>query len=82
MVSYLIMMTTSSAFGINNRITDPLQGEQTEHAPVQVSNVQRKEERPAFSEDQKKDILRKAVEKYIAGAISQDELSTIYKITE
>ena len=79
-------MTTSTAFGIDKRISDPLVGEQIEHAPVEQTQtpVQTtiKQERPVFDNDQKREILRKAVEKFIAGLISQDELNTIYKITE
>lgn len=63
------MMTTSSTYGINERISDPLMGRQIENPPAA----------PAKTKEQ---LLQEAVEDFKAGKITEKQLAVIKKTLE
>lgn len=67
------MMTTSSTYGINQRISDPLMGPQIENPPAPPAPV------PAAAPKTKEQLLQEAVEKYSKGEISKEQFETISK---
>jgi hypothetical protein len=66
------MMTTGSAFGINERITDPIMGPQSENRPPT----------PAPAPKSKEQLLQEAIEKFSKGEITEKQLAVIKKTLE